>query len=261
MRDTIIGLIGCGNVGSFVAKAVRERKKGVELGALFDLDRTKAEGLAKSIGEPSLAKASFEELIKTDLQLVVETASADAVREYSERVLKAGKDLIILSVGGLLDDGFRERLVSLARRNRRKLIIPSGAIGGLDILKASSVAEIKEITLTTTKNPANLGLGGVTKRTLIFDGSADEAVKLYPKNINVAAAVAIASGVRPRVRIFADPDVRTNIHQVEVRGAFGEAKLTVSNLPSPSNPRTSYLAALSVVRAIEGAEESIVIGT
>jgi len=261
VRGTIIGLIGCGNVGSLVAKAVREGKIRASIGALFDSKVDRSKLLAHRLGDPSLAKESFDEFMKSEVQLVVEAASVDAVKQYSERVLRSGKDLMVLSVGALLDDGLRARLVSLASEHGCKIIVPSGAIGGLDVLKAGSLGGIESITLTTAKNPASLGMEETSERRLVFEGSVERAVELYPRNINVAAALAIASGVRPHVRIFVDPKIRTNVHEVEVKGAFGEAKFFISNLPSPDNPRTSYLAALSVMRAIQGIEESIVIGT
>ena len=195
------------------------------------------------------------------MDLVIEAASIEAVREYAEEVLSTGRDMIILSVGALLDEDFMARLEKASMSKGSRVIVPSGAIGGLDLLKAASISGIEKIVLTTTKNPRSLEDVDATKRSVIFDGTAKDAVDHFPRNINVAAALSIASKAELRVRILADPDVKTNTHEIAAEGKFGEMVLRVSNLPSPDNPKTSYLAALSVIRTIQGLEEKIIIGT
>jgi predicted dinucleotide-utilizing enzyme len=117
------------------------------------------------------------------------------------------------------------------------------------------------VILTTTKNPKSLSMEEKPQgRTVVFEGDANQAVKLFPRNINVGAAIALAADADLKVKIVADPAVTTNTHELEARGAFGALMLRVSNVPSPDNPRTSYLAALSVIRAIRGMGESLVIG-
>jgi len=253
-------LLGCGNVGTFITRAVMQGQLEVEIGALYDADRRRAEALAGALGQPDLCKKTFEEFIAAPTDLIVEAASIEAVRAYAERILSAGKNLVVLSVGALLDEGFRRRLVSLAKANRLRIVVPSGAIGGLDLLKAAAVKGLDSVVLTTTKNPSSLEAGKITRKTIIFEGDAQEAVRLFPKNINVAAAVAIASGTNVKVRMVADPDARLNTHEVVARGAFGEMKIAVSNVPSPDNPKTSYLAALSVIRSIQGMGEALSLG-
>lgn len=234
----------------------------VEMEAFFDIQHDRARHLAEMAGRPGAEKKTFDEFLSAPTDLVIEAASADAVRSYAEKVVSSGKDLIVLSVGALIDGGFRKRLVAASKASRSRVILPSGAIGGLDVLKAASVAGLEEVVLTTTKNPRSLpDGGGIRGRTLLFDGDAEEAVKRFPKNINVAASVALASKAKVGVKIIADPEVATNTHEVRAKGAFGEMMLKVSNVPSPDNPKTSYLAALSVIRTIQGVGDSLLVGT
>jgi aspartate dehydrogenase len=245
-----------------IAHAVADGRLKVEIAALFDQDPSRSRDLANLLDNPSLSKTDFESFITTDLDLVVEAASPEAVVVYAERVVGAGRDLVVLSVGALLDRGLRERVVEAAEREGVRLFIPSGAIGGLDALKGASFAGFQSVILTTTKNPRSLPEGkGVKSRTVIYEGDAEDAVLKFPKNINVAAAIALATGTNPEVRIVADPDVERIQHKVEARGSFGRMTFTVENLPSPDNPKTSYLAALSVIKTIQSRNESISIGT
>jgi aspartate dehydrogenase len=147
-----------------------------------------------------------------------------------------------------------------------RLFIASGAVAGLDALASAAQGGLEEVTLTTRKPPAALegapylvesgrSLVGLRGETTVFEGSAREAVRAFPTNINVAAAVSLA-GVgfdRTRVRIVADPASTTNRHEVVARGAFGELQLAVSNRPFPSNPKTSHLAALSALASVKQA--------
>jgi aspartate dehydrogenase len=255
-------VIGCGNIGTILARAVKDGRLGVEIGAIYDIRSANSEKLARILGSPEVCKRDFGEFVSADLDLVVEAASISAVRDYGKAVLSKGRDLLVLSVGALLDDELRESMLVVARKTGCRIIVPSGAIGGLDLLKSASVGDIQEVVLTTTKNPASLDeVGDLGKRKVVFEGNADEAIEQFPKNINVAAAISLASGAKLRVRIVADPRVSTNTHEIKAKGAFGEMVLRVSNVPSPDNPKTSYLAALSVIRTIQGLGEALVIGT
>lgn len=155
-----------------------------------------------------------------------------------------------------------------------KVYIPSGAIAGLDGLKAAALGRIDEVTLTTRKTPENLrdapyiekrgvDIGAIEEPTLIYEGPALEACRLFPANVNVAASLSLA-GVGPektRVRIIADPTLRKNVHEIDVKGEFGCLKVHVENVPSPDNPKTSYLAALSAIATLRKITEDIQVGT
>jgi len=243
-----------------ITKAVKEGQLEVEIGALYDTDASRARQLAVVLGRPDLSKKGFEDFISAETDIVVEAASIEAVRQYAEKIVSSGKDMVVLSVGALLDEEFRTRLVSAAKAQGSRIVVPSGAIGGLDVLKAAAIGGLQSVVITTTKNPKSLGGGRVTGKTVVFEGSVRDAVRLFPKNINVAASVAIASGADVKVRIVADPAAETNTHEIVARGAFGEMKIMVSNVPSPDNPKTSYLAALSVMRSIQGMGEVLSLG-
>ncbi len=253
-----IGIIGCGAIGTAIAKAVKEGKGGdAKIAALFDIEGKKAEALAKMTG--ASAAEDVDELLSIS-DLVVECASQFAVREWGQKV--AGKkDFMILSVGALLDDKLLGELLSNAKRGKTRIYVPSGAICGLDGLNGASVGGIKSVQLTTTKPPKSLGLE-VSEKKVVFSGPPEEAVKKFPANINVSAALRLASrGAPVKVEIVADPDAKQNRHEVAVKGEFGELFCRTENRPSKDNPKTSALAAMSAVATIRRMTETLVIGT
>ena len=262
-----VGVIGCGAIGSVIVKAAR-LEGFAEIVALYDKHVEKAQKLA----ENAFVAKNFDEFIDIDMDVVVEAASQQAVEAYAEKILERA-DLMMMSVGALANDELLSRIERAAKKNNRRIYLPSGAVAGLDALKSvSSVAD--EVVLTTRKNPASLkgapffdiyGINPdeIKEETLLFEGSARQAVKLFPQNINVAAAVSLA-GIgfdRTKVRIIADPKIKTNIHEVRVKGEFGEIVAITNNVPSQQNPKTSYLAALSAVRTLKNIGQRIVVGT
>lgn len=249
-----IGLLGCGNVGRIIAA----HQDGFKVIALFDRLHDHAKDLARVCGAPAFS--DFNDFISQNFDICVEAASTLAVREYAPKILESSKDLLILSVGALSDATFRETLIEKARENHRKIRIPSGAIMGLDNLKIGQISRIDSVMLRTTKSPESLGMK-VNNRTLVFRGKANECIKQFPKNINVSVALALATGNDVDVELWADPDVDRNIHEILVSGEFGQADIKVVNQPSPDNPSTSYLAALSVLSLLKNLENPLVIGT
>lgn len=248
-----IGLLGCGNVGKIIAT----HQDGFEVVAVFDQLPEHAAGLAELTG--SKPYSEFDKFITADFDICVEAASIAAVRAYALSVIESGKDIVILSVGALADNAFRDDLVSVARENKRRIHIPSGAIMGLDNLKVGQISHIDSILLRTTKSPESLKMT-VNSRTLAFKGKAKECVKQFPKNINVSVAITLASMHEVDVELWADPAVDKNIHEIFVKGEFGETYTKITNLPSPDNPATSYLAALSVLSLLKNIENPLVIG-
>ncbi|MEM3873770.1 MAG: aspartate dehydrogenase [Candidatus Bathyarchaeia archaeon] len=269
-----VGLIGCGAIGTVLAQAIDKRQAGDTcLRIVFDRNLERAKNLAQRLkSKPGVAK-SFRELLECHgVNLVVEAASQEAVRAYAVDVLKSGKDLMIMSVGALVDSELLSEISRTAKEGGRKVYIPSGAIAGLDGLKASAIGKIESVTLTTRKpveslvdNPYFMRKTGgrVEKPTLIYEGSAAEACKLFPANVNVAATLSLAGmgAEKTIVRVVADPTVSQNIHEIEVRGEFGELRVHVENVPSAENPKTSFLAALSAIATLKKLTEPLVIGT
>ena len=249
-----IGLLGCGNIGHIIAAHAR----GFRIVALFDKCTERAEELAQSSGATTFRE--FEDFVSGDFDFVVEAASVSAVRAYAPDILTHNKNLVIMSVGALTDQEFLETLRESARRHGRRIYIPSGAIFGLDNLKIGRISTIKKLLLRTTKSPAALGID-TKERKKIFSGKANECIKSYPKNVNVSVAMSLAAGMDSDVELFVDPSVNQNVHELFIEGDFGETYIRVTNMPSPDNPATSYLAALSVLSLLEKIEDPIVVGT
>jgi aspartate dehydrogenase len=249
-----VGLLGCGNVGRIIAK----EHVGVRIAALHDRIPERAEEAALLCDEE--VHRDFSSFVKADLDVVVEAASVAAVRDHAEEILGNGKDLVILSVGALADKAFLDRITSLARAKGRKIHIPSGAIVGLDNLKVGRIAPMKKLLLRTTKSPESLNIRA-DRKMMVFSGKANDCIREFPKNINVAVALGLAAGRDADVEIWIDPGVDRNIHEIIAEGSFGEICIRVANVPSPDNPATSYLAALSVLTLLRNLNEPLVVGT
>jgi len=249
-----IGLLGCGNIGHIIAT----HAKGARIVALFDKYVERAQDLEPVTG--ATAFHDFEAFISGDFDIVVEAASVAAVRAYAPDVLSHDKDLVIMSVGALADNGFLESLRESARSRTRRIYIPSGAIFGLDNLKIGRISPIRKLLLRTIKSPASLGISA-RERRLIFTGKAHECIKAFPKNVNVSVAMSLAAGRDTDVELWVDPAVDRNVHELIIEGDFGEASINVTNVPSPDNPATSYLAALSILSLLADLDDPIIVGT
>ncbi len=271
-----VGLIGCGSIGTTIARAIDEGLVGqVRLVMVYDVVRVHAERLVEALSrKPLIADDSDELIMRRDIQLVVEAASQEAVREYSLKVLREGKDLMVMSSGALIDEDLLSSIMEAAERYGRKVYVPSGALVGLDNIKSAVISRVYEVTLTTRKPPRSfedaayirekkIDLRNVKEPILLYEGSAREAVKLFPRNVNVAASLSLA-GVgadRTRVRIIIDPHIDSIVHEVYVKGEFGEIKTRTVNRPFPDNPKTSYIAALSAIATLKKIASNIIIGT
>ncbi len=247
-----IAIIGAGTI----ARTIAEHADGYKIVCVYDSVAESAGTFAAKYGCEIFEPENFPKV-----DLVVEAASQEAVKQYAERMLNKGQNLMVMSVGAFVDEGLLQKLRNIAEKNRVKLIVPSGAIAGSDGIKAASVGEIEEALLVTTKPPGGFGIE-VKEKTVLYEGPASEAVKKYPKNVNVAATLALV-GIgfhKTKVRIVADPAAKLNKHEIYVRGEFGELQTETRNLPSPENPKTSYLAAMSAVSAIKRFQDHVVIG-
>jgi len=181
----------------------------------------------------------------------------------------------VMSVGALLDEHLLRRVKDAAEKSGRRVIIPSGALGGVDALKAAKLGGIRSVTLTTRKHPDSLryspyfkgkieDLTGSKEPYVVFEGTAEEAVKAFPASVNVSATLSLAGigGRETKVRIVADPKVSENIHEVEVEGGFGRMKVIMENVKHHSNPKTSYLAVLSAIETLKSVSSTgVKVGT
>jgi len=254
-----VGIIGCGTIGGQLASAVDAGQvKNAVLVSLFDISKGSAQQLSSKLQSAPTAYDDFEGFMSQECDIAVEAASPDAARKFAGPVLGAGRDLLIMSVGALAD---RELLASLQALKGR-IYVPTGAIAGIDAIRA--VRHLLEaVTLTTTKAPkaltgapffetSSIKLEEIKEKTLIYDGPAADAVKKFPANVNVAAVLSLA-GIgfdKTMVRIVADPASTTNQHEITATGSFGKFQFTVNNVPSPGNPKTSYLAVLSAIECL-----------
>lgn len=258
-----VGVVGCGTIGRALVEGLAGFAEVTEV-LLFDRRGEAAAQLARA--HPSARVAEDLKELVAGSDLVVEAASQEAAREVAPAALGAGRHVLLMSVGALADEAFLAVLLAAAGKGGARLSVPSGALGGLDALASAAEGGLEEVTLTTTKPPGALAgaphleqsgfsIDGLAGPTVVFEGSAREAVSAFPKNVNVAAAVSLAGAGfdRTRVRIVADPAATTNRHEVFARGAFGELRLRVDNRPFPSNPKTSHLAALSALASVKRA--------
>ncbi|MCK9312470.1 MAG: aspartate dehydrogenase [Methanocorpusculum sp.] len=248
-----IGLLGCGNIGRVIAKG----QENFKITAVFDVVFERAEEFGREFG--ATPYSDFTAFLKEPTDIIVEAASVSAATAYAEEVLLAGKDIVIMSVGALADVSFREELIMIARENKRKIHIPSGAIMGLDNIRVGQISNVDKFVLRTTKNPKSLSREA-TEKTCIFTGKAFDCVHQYPKNTNVAESLSIACGREVDVELWMDPNEDRNMHEIFFEGEFGEAYVRVRNVPSPANPATSYLAALSILTLLRNLDNPLVIG-
>jgi len=267
MKKTKIGIVGCGTIGLEVAKAIETRLKNkAVLVAISDIDEIKIDNLLSKIkARPDVC--SLKELIKKS-DFVVEAASAVVSAGIAKKALAANKDVLIMSVGGLLNVS---DIFNAAQKTKARLYIPSGALAGLDALKSAVASGLRKLTLTTRKSPRslegapylkenNIDLSSTKQETVLFEGTAAQAIKGFPKNVNVAVALSLIYPLL-NVKIIVVPQLKSNIHEIEAEGGFGKMFTRTENMPSPNNPKTSYLAALSAIATLEGALSNVKIGT
>jgi len=252
-----VGIIGCGAIAHIITNFAVDGKLGVDLDFFFDRDIERAENLASQV-DGTVAIEVKDMLDKVDM--VIEAASPQAVKDVVPQVLEKGKDVLIMSIGALMDFELRNRLEKIASSNNAKIYAPSGAIVGLDGIKAASIGKIKEASLITRKPPRSLGIAAEGE-TILYEGKASKAVKEFPTNINVAAALSIACGKDVDVKIIADPNVDRNMHEVHVIGDSGEFKTITKNVRCSINPKTSVLAAYSAIKLLNSLNENLIVGT
>lgn len=263
-----IGIVGCGAIGRAVLRAVDSGRLEVRVAGVSSRTKESALSFLLTLKNPPPFLERVELIERADI--VIEAAGGQVVRALAEETFAAGKDLVVISVGALLDN---MDLLDLARAKGCRLILPSGAIAGLDAVKGACVGQVDFVRLTSRKPPRALegapflvnngiSLAGLTEERLLFSGPAYEAVRGFPDNLNISAALSLA-GIGPfatQVSIAAVPGLERNCHDIEVQGEFGLLHVHIENIPS-ENPKTGRLTALSIVRAIEDAVDYVRVGT
>ena len=252
----IVGIVGCGAIANTIVNEIKS-ESGIKIKYFYDTDIERAENLAQIAG--GIAVLDLEDMLD-DVDLVLESASPIALKAIALGILEKGIDLMVMSVGALMDNEFRAKVHKTAHDNSAKVYAPSGAIVGLDGIKAASIGKINKASLTTRKSPKSLGRE-VEEEEILFEGKASEAVEKFPVNINVAASLSIACNMDIDVKIIVDPKVNRNVHEVLVQGDFGEFRTSSENVPFAANPKTSMLAAFSAIKLLKSFNECFSVGT
>lgn len=275
MRDRMkVGLLGCGTIGGYVLDALVSGKVPGAQAAVVCVRSPQSKGVekAKSLGIPVITDPA--EFVRYGVDIVAENASHQAVEANGEMLLRAGISLIPMSLGALVDENLLQRLIDAAEQGGSQLVVPSGGIGGLDAIQGAMVAGIERVTMVSRKPPVawkkipyvqEMGwdLDHMTQPTLLFEGPARDCVRKFPQNINIAAALSLASlGFdRTQIQIYADPTVTLNTHQIICEGPNGRMTFLFENTPVAANPKTTYQACTSVVATIGRLTRSYRIGT
>lgn len=270
-RRLKIGIVGCGAIGGGIARYISKGlKKDCQLTGLYDIEYGRVERLRRELSAGPIGKHSLKALLKS-CDLMIEAVNANSTKEIVREAILKKRDVIAMSVGKLLN---AQDLFTLARQRGCHLLIPSGAIAGIDAIKSASLARIRKINLTTRK-PLNgffnnsylsrrgISLDAIKKETVLFKGNADSAVKFFPQNINVAATLALASQAKDKITvcIMTSPKYKSNSHEIEIIGDFGRIVTRTDNVVSPENPKTSYLAVLSGMQTLKQFCQGTGIGT
>ncbi|MCC6719206.1 MAG: aspartate dehydrogenase [Acetobacteraceae bacterium] len=259
---------GLGAIGLALARALDRGVDGLELVAVSARDKDRARASVGGFATPPEV-VELAELARADI--VVEAAPAAVFEEIAVPALTAGCIFIPSSVGALLP---RMHLVELARAHGARIVVPTGALLGLDAVRAAAEGEVASITIESRKHPRgwagapylvknNIDVAGFGTATVIFEGTAFDAAAGFPANVNVAAALALA-GIGPErttVRLWADPGVDRNIHTIKVEAAAARLTMTVENVPSEGNPRTGKLTPLSVLACLRGLVSTLKVGS
>jgi aspartate dehydrogenase len=264
-----VALAGFGAIGSALAKRLDEGMPGLQLVAVSARNR---EGARQRMGAlarpvPVLPLAELAERA----EVVVECAPPAVFREVAEPAIEAGRIFMPASVGQLLE---HEDLIGRAEQTGARILVPTGALLGLDAVRAAAQGTIESVTMVTRKPPRGLAgaphleangivLDGLTAPLKVFDGSAREGARGFPANVNVAAALSLA-GIGPdrtRLEIWADPNVTRNTHRIVVEADSARFEMTIENLPSEENPRTGKITALSMIAALAALRAPLKVGT
>ena len=268
MPDISVAVAGLGAIGRMLARKLNAGIPGLKLACAAAGDRAKAQAFldAERIACPIVPLSEFP----ARADIAVECAPAAIIEDICRPMLDAGKSVVVLSCGALLP---RPHLLDLAKTKGGRIIVPTGALLGLDAVVAAAEGQITSVRMTTRKPPAGLkgapyleqngiSVDGLTEAKRVFSGSAREAAAGFPANVNVAAALSLA-GIGPdrtQIDIWADPGVTRNCHDIEVEADSARFRMSIENIPS-ENPKTGRIVALSVLAALRKLGAPLSVGT
>lgn len=269
MTEKTVAIAGLGAIGLKLARALDAGVPGLRLVAVAARDTAKAEANLAGFANPP-AILPIERLGEV-AEIVVEAAPAAVFEQVARSAIAAGRLFMPVSVGALLP---RMHLVEEARRTGARIVVPTGALLGLDAVRAAAEGPVQSVTIETRKPPR--GLAGapylerhgidvlaVREATRIFEGNAFDAAQGFPANVNVAAALALA-GVGPErtmVEIWADPAVTRNTHTIRLEAEAARLTMCIENVPSEENPKTGKITALSVLACLRGLVSTLKVGS
>lgn len=264
MPNLTLGLVGLGNIATFLAKGIVEHALPYNLTFVNDVSEQRVDEFRRAFPDLNHQFADLDTLAARS-KVIVEAAQMSVVPLIAQKALlaaqqvEATKYLFVMSVGGLLQltPEFSQDLAG----SYLKILAPSGAIGGLDALSAMKLAGLESIRLITRKPPQALGRDD-NKPVILYEGLPAPAFEQYPKNVNVAITLAMATAGLDKLKftLISDPGVTQNIHTIEAEGPAGKACFELANTPSPHNPKTSYLAALSIISALKRFSQNLLVG-
>ena len=265
-----VGIVGVGSIGTVLARrCVTQFREDVRLIGVVDHHKDREKAVSRELG---LKPGFTVPRLARSVDLMIEAASAAAAYPIAIEALSQGKDVMIMSSGGIV--GKEKEIYRLARDHRCCVYLPSGAIAGIDALKSAAVGRIQSVSLVTRKAPRGfigaphvlrkkINLDRISKETLLFAGPAEKAIEGFPQNINVSATLSLA-GIGPKktsVKIYACPGLSVHIHEVHVQGEFGSFYTRTENHPSRHNLKTSQLAVFSAVATLSRILNNVKIGT
>lgn len=261
-----VTLIGHGAIGQYVTRQLADDPAAQVTGLVMRTARVA--DVQEEVGDAIRVADSVAGAVAGPETFVVEVAGHGGLQDHGAAALEAGHDLLVVSVGALTDQALLDRLTAAAGAGGGRMLIAPGAVGGIDAIAAARQGGIDRVAYTSRKPPGAwkgtpaediCDLDALTAEQVLFEGPADTAARLYPKNANVAATIALAGAGfdRTEVRVVADPAAPGNVHEVEIEGAFGRMELRMEGKPLPENPKTSSLTAFSVLRAIRNRASAV----
>lgn len=263
-----VAIGGLGAIGLKLARALDAGVDGLRLVAVAARDRGKAEASLSGFQAPPRI-VSLPDLAEADI--VVEAAPAAVFEQIASAAIEGGRVFVPASVGALLP---RMHLVERAKETGARIVVPTGALLGLDAVRAAAEGRVESVTIESRKPPRGLegapyllrhgiDVSGIAAPRLVFEGNAFDAAAGFPANVNVAAALALAGigPVRTRVQIWADPGINRNVHTIRVEAEAARFSMTIENVPSAENPRTGRITALSMLACLRGLVSTLKIGT
>ncbi|MDH3662524.1 MAG: aspartate dehydrogenase [Alphaproteobacteria bacterium] len=267
--ELAVAIGGFGAIGREIAARLDQGAPGLRLVAVSARDCAKAE--ANMAGFRAKVPVLPLDQLADQADVVVECAPASVFRAIAEPALQAGRIFLPLSVGALL---IHDDLVALAEQTGGRIVVPTGALLGLDAVRAAAEGEIRSVTMVTRKPPdgligaphlegSGIDLSTLETALLVFEGSARDGAKGFPANVNVAAALSLA-GIGPdrtRLQIWADPNVTRNTHRITVEADSTRFEMTIENIPTDANPRTGKITALSALAALKGLTSTLKVGS